>query len=101
MIKTLSLESMPEIRKQMKSLSKVAKEAYVYGSLAKGLAVPGESDADLLVIPKRKTDLDEVYALLNTAFESLISSGLVLHVIIYSKGMERLLEEAKKGIRIV
>lgn len=100
--KTLSLASMPQITRQMKEgFAPVAKEAYVYGSLAHGAAVPWESDADVLVVPKRKINLDEVYSRINETYTSLIAKGLVLHVILYRRGMERLLAEARKGVRIV
>ena len=63
--------------------------------------MPGESDADLLVVPKGNQSLDDFYDVLNPVFESLLDKGVVLHIIIYQKGMERLLEEARKGIRIL
>lgn len=102
LVSTLSARKMPEMLRSMKKkLVPVAKEAYIFGSFAKGYAIPGESDVDLFIVPKKKLSLNNAYKILDKEFTSLIERKLVLHILIYEKGMKHLLEEARQGVKIV
>lgn len=104
LIETVSVKDiMPEIREMKSVLRAVAKEAYIFGSVAIGASVKGESDVDLIIIPKKRMSIHDAYKILDIVFSRLMDKGLVLHVIVYdSKRHDKeILETAKKGYKVV
>ena len=92
----------PQITLLKTLLKPVAKEAYIFGSFPKGYAVRGESDVDLLVIPKRPTSLKSLYTRLGAPHDAFLEAGLAFHIILYDpkRHQKTLLEAAKKGMRL-
>lgn len=100
MIRTVKLS---EILPMLKKLKKeVGGEVYVFGSVAEGAAVPFESDADILILPKGKYCRKNLFGLAWEAVKGILDFGIAPHIIIYDpKRHAGLLEEVKKtGVRI-
>lgn len=90
-----------EMRELKCVLAPLAQEAYIFGSFAKGYAVPGESDIDLLIVPKKGISEDKIYDAIEPLWERFMDKGLTLHAIIMREGDSRsILGIAKKGIRV-
>ena len=75
-------------------------EAYVFGSIVGGCAIPYESDVDILIVPKVNVDYFE---LLKDEISELLNMGLVVHLHVASNEtyVHILNEVRKNGIRIV
>lgn len=73
-----------ELAQLGKLLKPIAREAFVFGSALKG-AVPQESDLDVLIVPKGKLSYKTAYNATAPAFDKILESGLVLHLVIVSK----------------
>lgn len=73
---------------------------HIFGSIAEGFAIHGESDLDLILVPKVKEDWFE---LLKKEISDLFDLGIVLNLhLATNESYERLLKVAKaKGIKIV
>lgn len=84
-------------------LKSVAREAYLFGSFAAGTAIPGESDVDLLILPKGRLSLPQAYRRLDRPLEAFLSAGLALHIILYDpmRHPANLLATARNGKRLV
>lgn len=91
------------LTRMKKLLKPIAKEAYIFGSFPEGSAIRDESDIDLLVIPRKPMGLDEIYKRLDAPFETFLSAGLALHIIMYDpkRHSKDLLQTARKGMRLV
>ena len=102
--KTVSPKSLQKpLRSLQRLLKPVAKEAYIFGSFPKGSAIRGESDIDLLVIPRRpSTTIHTLYDRLDTPHDAFLEAGLAFHIILYDpkRHQKSLLEETKKGMRL-
>ncbi len=104
LIETISVNDIrPEIKQMKAALTGVAKEAYIFGSAAIGAAVKGESDVDLLVVPKRSMTIHDAYKKLDKVLFQLLDKGVVLHVVIYDAELHEkdLLEKARKGYKLI
>lgn len=85
-----------------KKLEPLSSEAWIFGSLIKGYAVPGESDVDLLVVPKPGVNRSFIPAAIREEWEALMEIGLVLHIFVFHpKDPKSLLDIARQGKRIV
>ena len=74
----------------------------IFGSFAKGYAVPGESDIDLPLVPKKGVSENDITDAVQEVWERFIENGLTLHAIIMRKGDSAgLLDIARKGISII
>ncbi|MEW5996379.1 MAG: nucleotidyltransferase domain-containing protein [Candidatus Micrarchaeota archaeon] len=100
MIKTVSLaDILPMLIKLKKE---VGGEVYVFGSVTEGVAVPFESDADILILPKGKYNRKSLFGKAWDAVKSILDIGITPHIIIYDpKRHAGLLEEVRKsGVRL-
>lgn len=90
-------------RRIAKKLETLAKEAYLFGSFPEGYAVRGESDFDLLIVPRRKVTYSKLWKLLDEEISFVLEKGLAPHIIIYrSRGMRSLLLRVREsGLRIL
>ena len=101
MIKCLGIEDIVGIIDRIRlKLRGLVKEAYVFGSIVDGCAIPYESDVDILIVPEKDVDYFE---LLSDEISELLNIGLVVHLHIASNDTYRhLLNEVRKnGIRII
>jgi len=101
MIETVSIADVKDILESISSkLKGKVREAYVFGSVVEGTAVAGESDLDILIIPKPHYDY---FKLLDQEIERLLDLGIVLHIHIASNiTYERMVEEVRAvGLRLV
>ncbi len=98
---SLSLKDVDCIVKRLKSkLQGKVKEAYVFGSIVKGYAIKGESDFDLLIVPKEEINF---FNLLKEELYLLLDVGLSMDLIIANnETYSHLIEEARrKGLRLL
>ena len=98
----VSLQDVEEIVKSMgRKLRGRVREAYIFGSVVEGLAVRGESDLDLIVVPVERGRVD-LFELLREEIEALLDLGVPLDLMIADNVTYRhVLEEARrKGVRI-
>ena len=97
----VSLSDIEIIVKSLESkLKRVAREAYLFGSVVEGCAIAGESDLDMLIIPDKKVDY---FSLLDEEITKLLDLGIVMHLHIADNVTYRNLvsEVRRKGLRIV
>jgi len=89
------------IKKHKGCLKKIAKSAYIFGSTVENSLVQGESDIDMLIIPKKGVNLKKAYNALDSMVEELLERGFPVHIILYdpSRHPKNLLETAKRGIK--
>lgn len=103
-IKASSLEDVKDLLNSLKkSLRGRVLEAYIFGSIVYGYAIPGESDIDLLIIPKKDSDLEFFHKILSDAIKLSFEKQLPLHIIIYDEkrhGKEMLMKVRKQGFRL-
>ncbi|WP_456469104.1 nucleotidyltransferase domain-containing protein [Archaeoglobus sp.] len=103
-IKIIKLEDIEDIINSIrKKLEKTVAEAYIIGSVAEGSAVYGESDLDLLIIPREKTEKLDWHSLLKDELFQLLDRGLNLHILIAdNESYIGLIEIARKsGIKVL
>jgi len=99
----LSLQHVKDVLQEIRrSLKHHVREAYLFGSIVFGSAVPRESDIDLLIVP---TDASiDYYRLLSRALELALEKGLKLHIVIYDErrhGKSFLDSVREKGFRLI
>jgi len=75
-VRTVSLEDLRRIIERIgRKLSGLVKGAYVVGSLVEGCAIPGESDVDIVIVPRGEADY---FSLLDEEIRDLLDAGLPL-----------------------
>jgi predicted nucleotidyltransferase len=86
----------------MRLKKEVGGEVYIFGSVAEGAAIPFESDADILILPKGKHGRKDIFGRAWEAVKGMLDIGLTPHIIVYDpKRHAGLLEEVRKnGVRI-
>ncbi len=98
---SLSLKDVGYIVERIKrKLQGKVREAYVFGSIVKGYAIKGESDFDLLIIPKEEIDF---FNLLKDELYLLLDIGLSMDLIVATnETYSHLIEEARReGLRLL
>ncbi len=105
MLEGVELISLSDLKRIIELLRERLKgrvrEAYVFGSVVEGSAIKGESDLDLIVIPKEGERID-FFELLREEVDALLDLGVPLDLMVADNETYRpLIEEARrKGVRI-
>jgi predicted nucleotidyltransferase len=104
MIKILTLDEIRDILDSISSkLEGKVREAYVFGSVVEGTAVAGESDLDILIVPKAGyMDSSDYFKFLETEIERLLDLGVVMQIRVASNvTYARMIEEVRaNGLKI-
>ncbi len=106
MVEGVEFVSLRDLRGIIESLREKlrgrVREAYVFGSVVEGSAVKGESDLDMIVIPREGERVD-FFELLREEVDALLDLGVPLDLMVADNETYRpLIEEARRrGVRIV
>lgn len=100
MIETVKLSDILPMLIKLKK--EVGGEVYVFGSVAEGVAIPFESDADILLLPKGRHSRKDLFGRAWEAVKKMLDFGITPHIIIYDpKRHAGLLNEVKRtGVRV-